>query len=262
MREIAKLPVSSSQWNPETNRRGLRLCFQDVSPAQQPEETQHRQPALVFRPSHTFRDETIRMKKAYFLGSLAAALMAGDGAWAAKAPALGDTTWELDGAYDVSYSYNCAVGGHGTGKKTVRLPSQRNLNLNVQFNPDKTFSISGDTLALGVGAITGDWRVKGRKLSFTYDDQTNSYIYQQSKYFQDYSKQLSGSGSAGGGSYSYKFSPVKYSFTGGIDAKGNTLTFKESAGFKVTAKASFAGQSNTCTYQWTMGRKYTGHKVQ
>ncbi|SMF93619.1 hypothetical protein SAMN02949497_0906 [Methylomagnum ishizawai] len=201
------------------------------------------------------------MRKILWVGvSMATFAFSGGAMAAAKASKLGDTTWNLTGAYNVSYAFSCKVGGQGAGRKKVKLPGQANLGLSVQFNPDKTFTITGDTLGLGVFA--GDWKGKGRNLSFMVDDQNDSYIFQQSKVFQDETKQLSGSGSAGGASYNYKFSPVKYAFVGSLNPKGNTLKLRESATFKVTASASYAGHSNTCSYHWTVAREYSGGQAQ
>lgn len=201
------------------------------------------------------------MKKILWVGiSTVAFAFSGGATAAAKASKLGDTTWNLTGAYNVSYAFSCNVGGQGAGRKRIKLPGQANLSLNVQFNPDKTFTVTDDTLGLGVFA--GDWKGKGRKLSFMIDDQNDSYIFQQSKVFQEETKQLSGSGSAGGGTYNYKFSPVKYAFVGSLNPKGNMLRLKESATFKVTASASFAGRSNSCSYSWSVMREYSGGQAQ
>ncbi|MGZ8217153.1 lipocalin family protein [Methylomagnum sp.] len=201
------------------------------------------------------------MKRTLIIGTLGVALLVSNGAWAAtkKKLTVDETVWNMTGSYDVKYSFSCAVGGRGTGKKTITPVSQKNQQLTIAFNDDKTFEMSGDTLS--AANLTGDWKISGRKITLIPDDKNASVIYLQSKYYQDYSKELNGSGSSGGASWKYKYSPPTYSFSGLIDTSGNTLDISEKSTFKVTASASVSGFSNTCTYQWTLSRAYSGKKA-
>lgn len=202
------------------------------------------------------------MKRTLIIGTLGVALLASNAAWAAtkKKVTVDETTWNVTGSYDVKYTFSCAVGGRGTGKKTITPVSQKNLQLTVAFHDDKTFELSGDTLASS--NLTGDWKINGRKISLIPDDKNASIIFIQTQAYQEASKEADGACSSGSVKCKYKLSPPTYSFTGLVDTSGNTLDITEKGTFKLTAEASLSGIKNICTYQWTLSRAYSGSKAQ
>lgn len=202
------------------------------------------------------------MKKTLVIGALGMAVLASGGAWAAtkKKVTVSETTWDVTGSYDVKYTFSCAVGGHGTGKKTVTPVSQKNLQLTAAFNADKTFELSGDTLA--ISNLTGTWKINGRKINLIPDDKNASVIFIQTQAYQEAAKETDGACSSGNVKCKYKLSPPTYSFTGLVDTSGNTLDITEKGTFKLTAEASLRGIKNTCAYQWTLSRSYSGKKAQ
>lgn len=201
------------------------------------------------------------MNKLRYASALLLSCFVCDGAWAKKkisADEINGTTWNLSGEYGVSYSFSCAVGGRGAGKQKVSVAGMKDLQIGVTFNEDGTFTLSGDTLSAVDSGLLGAWNVKRKKLDLDFDETGSSFIAQQSDVYQAMAQDISHS--SGGVDFNAKISPPKYRFFGKFNRTKDTLTLEESITFKAKAHASVAGQSNTCTYQWSIERIYSGHQ--
>jgi hypothetical protein len=193
------------------------------------------------------------MKKTWFASSLVLFFAAGDVAFAA-ANDVSNTTWNLVGKFSFTPTVSCAKGGGANpGKKDVKL----NLKPTIAFNADKSFTLSGDALTTGFGA-NGTWSQKGGKLDLDFASQYNSAL---ATMLDTLKKAWEGTSSAGGATANWKWSNPKYSFSGTVNGKGTVLKVNESTSIKLTAKASYGGFSNTCTYNFKWNRSYTGTKA-
>jgi hypothetical protein len=193
------------------------------------------------------------MKKTWFASSLILFLAAGNVAAAAKND-VSNTTWNLVGKFNFTPSGSCTRGG---GAKPGTKQVKANLRPTITFNGDKTFTLSSDALTTGFGA-TGTWSQKNGNIDLDFASQYNSALATMLDTLQ---KAWQGTTSAGGATARWKWSNAKYSFSGTVNPRGTVLKINESTSIKLTAKASYGGFSNTCTYNFKWNRSYTGTKA-
>lgn len=168
-------------------------------------------------------------------------LCGADGAMAAGSPS--GKTFNLTGKFAGSAGVSCKVGG----SRNQKFAARRDLSAQIIFNDDGTFTWVNDNL--GVGSSHGEWTLsRGGKLELDFEDPSAfSYIWM---FGESYSTALPG-GSA-------SVSPIKYAFSGKLNASGTQLTVEESGGFKISASAAYGGGSNACSYKLRVTRTYKG----
>lgn len=190
------------------------------------------------------------MKKIWLASYLLMSLAASHGAAAAKND-LSNTTWNLVGKFSFTPAVSCSRGGGANpGTRTTQL----NLRPTIAFNGDGTFTLSGDALTTGLGA-NGTWDQRNGKIDLDFASRYNSALATMLDTLQ---RAWQGTTNAGGGTANWKWSNPKYSFSGTVNGNGTRLKITEATSIKLTARASYGGFSNTCTYNFKWARSYTG----
>jgi hypothetical protein len=170
---------------------------------------------------------------------------------AAVIPSVEGITFALTGKYTPKITYSCSKGGSGSKRisKLINLPAE------IQFLPNGVFkwSDSGFTVAAN-SEVSGDWTQKPNgKISLSFDEDNYSAIKILSQVLSNQYVNVSQSGATANA----VFSTTKYTFSATVDKK-QKLLITETGGFKVKAKGSYGGFSNTCTYKFDLTRTYGG----